>query len=321
MDREIEKESKREEVESLKRDSPNKTFLNRIPTQKRRINWLIWIIPFLSGIISLSIVLKYYSKEGLLIEVSFKNVNGFKPGKTAVKYRGVKVGVVEKITLDRENLNRFIVKVRIYPQYSYLIKQGSQFWKAMVQISPDRISNLDTLLKGSYIAILPPATSREKLERLPTQFYFKGMEHPPGEEGIKIGLISNRGELGKGAGIFYKGFLIGKIYGKRLLPSGKVHYTALIFKPFTYLLTKNIKFYRMSPVEFKASLQRVEIKIGSIRVLLSGGVGVYVGEGKGDKNRNYPLTKIGRIYDMPLNQSSWLPPPVFPFPFWFITIL
>jgi len=255
----------------------------------RGINWFNLLIPLIALGISIGMVVKYYQKKGLWVEVSFKDVRGITPHQTPVKYRGVEVGKVEEIKIDKDNLNLFILRLLIYPQYEYLVKKGTIFWKATLEISPDKISNLDTLLKGSYISLLPPTTKKSELVKLPTEFYFKGLEHPPGEKGYHFVLISQEGDLGKNAPIVYKGVQIGKLYSKTLYPDGTLHYKGLIFQPYNYLLYRNIKFYRIDPVKFKASIDSIQLKIPSLRLMLTGGVGLYVGDGGGFPKEKYPL--------------------------------
>jgi paraquat-inducible protein B len=257
--------------------------------ERRGINWVNWLIPLIALGISIGMVLKYYQKEGLWVEVSFRDVQGITPLQTPVKYKGVEVGKVEEVEIDKRDLNRFILRLLIYPQYEYLVKKGTLFWKATLEISPDKIANLDTILKGSYIALLPPTTDRQELEKLPTELYFIGLEHPPGEKGYHFTLISNSGDLGKEAPIVYKGVQVGKLYSKRLGKDGKLRYQGLIFEKYQYLLFKNLKFYRIDPVKFKASLDSIQLRVPSLRLLLTGGVGIYIGDGTGTPKEEYIL--------------------------------
>ncbi|MEO1941914.1 MAG: MlaD family protein, partial [Campylobacterales bacterium] len=257
--------------------------------ERRGINWVNWLIPLIALGISIGMVLKYYQKEGLWVEVSFRDVRGITPLQTPVKYKGVEVGKVEEVEIDKSDLNRFILKLLIYPQYEYLIKKGTLFWKATLEISPDKIANLDTILKGSYIAVLPPTTNRQELEKLPTELYFIGLEHPPGEKGYHFVLISGSGDLGKDAPIVYKGVQVGKLYSKKLGKDGKLRYQGLIFEKYQYLLFKNLKFYRIDPIKFKASLDSIQFRVPSLRLLLTGGVGIYIGDGDGVPKEEYIL--------------------------------
>ncbi len=88
---------------------------------------------------------------GKIIAFTAKDSNAIDKG-TQIKYKGVSVGEVSKITPNFSS-NNVYVQARIYPEYvDQIAVVGSHFWVVEPSISLAGAENLDTLL-GSYIQV------------------------------------------------------------------------------------------------------------------------------------------------------------------------
>ena len=136
----------------------------------RRIS-KVWVIPIIGLFLGLWLVNHTIEQKGELITVTFENAEGIVIDKTEVRCRNVRIGIVESIDLDPEDLT-VEVGLRIKPQHLGLIRKDSKLWVVRPRVSGASVSGLSTLLSGSYID-LDPGQSKEG------QSHFAGLESPP----------------------------------------------------------------------------------------------------------------------------------------------
>ncbi|MGL5800795.1 MAG: intermembrane transport protein PqiB, partial [Plesiomonas sp.] len=120
---------------------------------KRRVS-PFWILPFIAITIALSLVYYTLREQGEQITIHFSSASGIVPNRTPIRFQGLEVGMVRKVTLatDLKGVN---VTADIYSQASDTLHQDTQFWLVTPKASLAGISGLDALVSGNYINMLP----------------------------------------------------------------------------------------------------------------------------------------------------------------------
>jgi len=243
-----------------------------VTKRKKSIVILAWIAPIVAIMISVGMVYDYYTKAGNSITITFNNIDGLDLRQSHIQYNGLHIGDISSMTLDKKNINQFTVTANIYADYNYLVKEGSIFYKVSPQLSFDGASALSNVLKGNYIEIIPPTTDINKLNMLKKKFYFDGYDEKPKTNGIIFTITSNNGGFGVSSAILFKGLKIGEVINKKI-NKYTVNYKVLIYEKYKYLISSTTQFYQINPFELNASLESINIKIPSIKNMLSSSIG------------------------------------------------
>ncbi len=243
-----------------------------VTKRKKSIMILAWIAPIVAIMISVGMVYDYYTKEGNSITITFDNIDGLDIRQSHIQFNGLPIGDIESMTLDKQNINRFIVKANIYSEYNYLVKEGSLFYKVAPKLSIDGASALSNVLKGNYIEIIPPTKNVYKLKLIKNQFDFDGYNEKPKTQGVMFDITSSDGSFGVSSAILFKGLQIGEVIKKKI-DNYDIKYKVLIYEEYKYLISSTTKFYQISPFELNASLENINIKIPSIKNMLSSSIG------------------------------------------------
>ncbi|WP_457596051.1 MlaD family protein [Hydrogenimonas sp.] len=237
--------------------------------------WLVWIIPIVAIAMAGWLVYQHYLQKGVDIVVVFDSGKGLEAGKTPLVYQGIKIGTVTDINIESNDLYKVRATITVDPRAAkYVARKGSKFVKVEPRISITEVTGLETILKGVYIELYPPARSKEALLKLPEQYHFQGLDHYPPqryEPGLYLTLTADEGALSIGAPVLYKNFIVGKVIDKGL-EKGKLLYTIHIQKEYEELVKAQSRFWRLSGFELKASLAGVKVAFDSLAVLLAGGV-------------------------------------------------
>lgn len=259
-----------------------------VTKKKKSVIILAWIAPIVAIIISISMVYDHYTKSGNSIEIAFNNIDGLDVRQSHIQFNGLHIGDIHSIKIDDKNINQFIVKATIYSGYNYLIKEGSLFYKVEPQLSLNGVSDLSNVLKGNYIEIIPTTTNLEELKKLKNQFIFKGFDAKPLKNGIRFTLTSDSGDFDITSAILYKGLQIGEII-KKSIDKFSINYDVLIYEKYKYLISSNTQFYKINPLEFNASLENINIKIPSLKNMISSGIGFITPSEDENIKSTYPL--------------------------------
>lgn len=265
--------------------------------KSKKIVFIIWLLPFIALLISSWMLYKHFDKQGEEVSVSFNNAEGFVVGKTPLKYKGIKIGVITNIEVDENNINRFIVNIEVHKKALPLVaKEGTRFWKVEPKATITEISGLNTILSGVYIEAMPKVQKIEQIKNLKTQYSFEAVSEKPinyFNNGIFLTLKSQKGSLEVGAPILYKSFVVGKIVKKNLIKND-IFYTIFIENEYKDLVKHSSNFWNISGVDIKASLSGVKFKIDTLASLIAGGI-------EFDSNSLKPpledKTKVFDLYD------------------------
>jgi len=145
-------------------------------------------------------------------------------------------------------------------------------------------------LKGNYIEIIPPTKNVYKLKMIKDQFDFDGYNEKPKTSGVMFDITSSDGSFGVTSSILFKGLKIGEVIKKKI-DNYNIKYKVLIYEEYKYLISSSTKFYQINPFELNASLENINIKIPSIKNMLSSSIGFVTPSYDEDIKTSYVLHK------------------------------
>jgi paraquat-inducible protein B len=244
----------------------------------RRVS-VVWIVPVVALLLGAWLVYRHFAEQGPLVKVGFRTADGIVKGKTEVRCRSVRVGVVEGVKLT-EDLGAVQVFLRMEPEAEGLLREESRFWVVRPRVSGGAISGLGTIISGAYIE-LEPGTGPV----LGNDAAFEGLEEPPvtaaGVPGLRLTLLAERGDRADvGAPVLFRGNEVGRIDRSVFDPElRKTKLQAFIDQRYVSLVTENTRFWIDNVVEVETGAQGVKLKIPSLASLVAGGVTFGVPEG------------------------------------------
>lgn len=254
---------------------------------------IVWLIPIIALIVGGWLAYKTYSEQGPAIQIRFDSAAGLEAGKTKVKFKDVDVGEVVSIIVS-DDLKHVLVRARLVAGAEKYLTGGTRFWVARPRVSAGRVSGLETLLSGAYIAI-DPVTEGEPARD------FVGLDDPPlfsiAESGRQFVLRADSGgSLNAGSPIYYRAIQVGQVVGFELDADGKaVNIKVFVAAPHDRLVLTTTRFWNASGVDFKLTAEGVQVDTESLWSVLIGGIAFDNPEsleGVGtpaDENQYFPL--------------------------------
>jgi paraquat-inducible protein B len=209
--------------------------------------------------------------KGTLIEISVPQADGLKEG-TPIRYKGIDVGEVESVSLTND-LSGVLVKARIMQATDRIARAGSQFWVVRPQLGLLRTANLETLVSGQYLEVLPaskPGAAQTRFTALA-----EAPDSAAREEGLRITLSApRRGSIKPGVIISYREVPVGKVLSFELgKTADRVFIHALIEPRYAPLVHSGSRFWHTSGVGVDASLfNGVKVRTESLESLMEGGI-------------------------------------------------
>ncbi len=112
----------------------------------------IWILPIIAVLIGSWLVYKDFQESGVMISVQIKDASGLTAGKTEVMFKGLPVGTLKSFQVSPDLL--FITaEIEMVKQSREKLTSDTKFWVVRPELSVNRITGLDTLIKGSYFEV------------------------------------------------------------------------------------------------------------------------------------------------------------------------
>ena len=72
-------------------------------TRKKRLRIsIVWIIPLLAALVAIGIAIQRIRSEGPTITIVFKGAEGIEAGKTFIRYKDVRIGLVSAVELSED---------------------------------------------------------------------------------------------------------------------------------------------------------------------------------------------------------------------------
>ena len=265
-----------------------------IPELRAAQRWnIVWVVPVVALLLGTWLLYRNFATQGPRAGVRFDTADGIVAGKTEVRCRSVRVGVVKRVKLA-DDLKSVMTYLELDSDAENLLRSGTRFWVVRPRFSVTEFSGVDTLISGSYIELDPGPTSGSP------QVDFVGLESPSATShsvpGQRLVLTAEEtGSLSIGSPIYYRGFEVGRIDGRRLDRDGsKVTYDVFISEEYSQLVRENSRFWNTTGLDISAGSEGFKLRTPSLQAMLSGGVsfGVTAGDEPGkvaEDGRVFPL--------------------------------
>jgi paraquat-inducible protein B len=231
---------------------------------------IVWLLPIIALLVGGWLIYKTYSEKGPEIVISFRSATGLEEGKTQVKLKDVKVGEVKKVEFSRD-LSEVLVTISMARGATPYLTDKTRFWVVRPRVDAGKVTGLETLVSGAYIAIDPNDTGTAKRR-------FTGLEKPPVITGERKGTsyrlkASTAGSLSVGAPVYVRQIAVGEVTDYRLSDDHEyVELGIFVESPHDRYVKEGTRFWNASGVEMSLSASGVRIEMDSLVSLLTGGI-------------------------------------------------
>ena len=243
--------------------------IENIPSTRKSFTQLWWLT---IACVALAIGLGGWSwwTRGIQIHIQFREGHGLR-AENRLMHRGIEVGVVERVQLDK-GLGNVDVVVRLNESAGALACDGSNFWIERPIASVQGVRSLETILSGRYISVEPGPISGQR------KVHFQGLDQPPQPPvthgALEVILEANeRHGLQVSAPVIYRGLQVGRIQSVGLSADSRwVQVRAMIEEDYRTLVRENSRFWNRSGFRIDVRLSGVEIDAESLSTIAIGGV-------------------------------------------------
>ena len=243
------------------------------PGRKPRARWLpslVWVIPIVAAVAGLSLLVSTLASRGPEITVTFRTAEGLTPGKTAVRYKDVDIGLVKtaRLAADRSHV---IATIALTKDAKNFAVADTRFWVVRPRFAISGVSGLETLLSGAYIGV-DAGKSGE------TTHSFTGLENPPvittDASGRQFVLrAQDLGSLDIGSPVYYRRVRVGHVVAYQLEPNGRdITLRVFVDKPYDKLVSADTRFWHASGVDLKLDANGLKLSTQSLASVMLGGV-------------------------------------------------
>ncbi|MDQ6973222.1 MAG: MlaD family protein, partial [Mariprofundaceae bacterium] len=235
----------------------------------RRGPSIVWLIPMLTLVIGLWLVVKTVSDKGPEITITFRTAEGIEAGKTPIKYKDVKIGVVEALRFGK-GYDHVVLTARLEPEAEVFLHRDTRFWVVRPRLSLRGATGLGTLVSGNYLEIDPGHGS--------PQFHFIGLDDAPviksDADGLRVTLLSEKlGSVDIGSPVYYQGIQAGEVLGFELAnDQHSVFIHAFIKAPYDELIHGNSHFWNVSGVDLSVGADGFRLRTKSLQSIVFGGI-------------------------------------------------
>lgn len=243
------------------------------PGRKPRARWLpslVWVVPIVAAVVGLSLLVSTLASRGPEITVTFRTAEGLTPGKTAVRYKDVDIGLVKtaRLAADRSHV---IATIALAKDARNFAVADTRFWVVRPRFAMSGVSGLETLLSGAYIGV-DAGKSAE------TKHSFTGLENPPvittDATGRQFVLrAQDLGSLDIGSPVYYRRVRVGHVVAYQLEPNGRdISLRVFVNKPYDKLVSADTRFWHASGVDLKLDANGLKLSTQSLATVMLGGV-------------------------------------------------
>ncbi|WP_462163110.1 intermembrane transport protein PqiB [Pseudoalteromonas xiamenensis] len=248
-----------------------------IKQEKSKLSY-IWLLPLVALLVALWMLYQHHLRQGQTIFITMNDAEGIVAGKTEIKVKNVKIGLIDSLRLEIER-NTVVARARIETEYSDILKEDSKIWVVKPRIDESGISGMSTLLSGMYLEFLP-GKSENKAN------LFALSDGPAlisnDVDGRRYKLQSKGGEvLDVATGLFFRNYKIGQIETAEFdVETQSMEYGLFIYAPYDSLIADNTIFWLSSGLSVDLSVDGISVNTGSLSKLLKGGVSLDYPPGK-----------------------------------------
>ncbi len=236
----------------------------------------IWILPLVAILIGGWLVYKDYQESGIMITVRIKDASGLTAGKTRVMFKGLPVGVLKsfQVTPDLQSID---AQIEMIKEAREELTTDTKFWVVRPELSVNRITGLDTLVKGSYFEIQVGSNSEPSLS-------FTALDEAPPLSTRVPGLhLTLRAEesviLSPGSPVYFKKVEIGEVVTSTLQDDRSIETRIFIYPRFMKHISSKSLFYVSGGINLEANLPKISLNIDPIKSVIIGGISVITPEG------------------------------------------
>ncbi len=211
---------------------------------------LVWAIPLAALFIVAYLGLQAFANQGFDVTVTFSSAGGAHVGDTKVVYKGIEVGEVSRISLNKD-ARHVDLKLHLDRTLKPALGAGSKFWLIGASPSFTDFSSLKAAVSGLSIGLLPAPGG-------PAARHFIGLDRAPlidpSTPGRTFWLdIAQTAAVHPGAAVQYHGQDVGKVI--ELDPTGPKTFRAHIFiqAPYDAYLKAGSFFWTANPVQISLS--------------------------------------------------------------------
>ncbi|WP_313117793.1 PqiB family protein [Ectopseudomonas guguanensis] len=269
-----------------------------LPMAKTRpaSNWsAIWVLPLIALLIGGWLAWRAYSEAGIEIQVMFESGDGIQAGKTEVIYKGMPVGKVIALALDRSEARRGVIAtLEMNKEVEARLVTGTRFWLVKPSVTLAGVTGLETLVSGNYIAVSPG-------EGEPSREFTALPEAPPLADdvpGLHLTLKAERlGSLNRDSPVFYKQIQVGRVKSFALAENQNTVEVKIFIQPeYASLVRKHTRFWNASGISVDAGLSGVKVRTESLASIVAGGIAFATPEHRTDSPATDPSIPF-RLYE------------------------
>lgn len=234
---------------------------------------IIWILPIIALGLALTLVYDYYTQKGVYIELVLPDASGIIEHKTIVKFRGMQVGKVRKLTLMKE-AQLVSAAVEMDKDTAQYLTDEASFWLVKPKVTMNGISGLDTLVTGAYIKF----ESHKAGDAANYHRNYVALQTQPSpvipENASTYTLKAKAAEgINPGSLIYHRKLEVGKVHDVQLSDDQQsIDITIIIAPKYRELIKENSRFWSVSGIRANASLSGISIETEGLAAMLVGGV-------------------------------------------------
>lgn len=230
----------------------------------------IWILPAIA-IFFVGWLIVRYGFGGGDITVRFAEARGL-DRYSPVRFRGAKVGTVQKITIDKD-LGEVVVRISMDSSMDHALRKGTRFWIVEPGLEG---GGLGGLLSGTYVGIAPGEGDETR--------EFAGQEYAPilsaPEAGNTYILEAHGlGSIAIGSPVQFQGMRVGRILGAEYdVKRGVTSIHAFVVSRFAEQVRQSTRFWRGGGLNLSLSGGGLSMGDTSLSSLLTAPVSFYTPE-------------------------------------------
>lgn len=211
---------------------------------------LVWAVPIAALMIVAYLALRAVADPGVNAVIVFKNAAGAVAGDTKVIYRGLQVGHVTRVVLDKDGRS-VDVTVRLAGRVRPALNTSTEFWIEGANFSLTDLSAIKAAVSGVTIGMAAGTTGT------PTR-HFVGLDVRPSvlpdEKGTAFWLqTDNMGAVRAGSNVTYRGMTVGKIAEVEVNGPQVLRAEAFVDAPYDQLVHPHSLFWSISPLKISVS--------------------------------------------------------------------
>ncbi len=231
----------------------------------------IWVVPAVAIFFVGWLVVRYGFFGGGDVTVRFAEARGL-DRYSPVRFRGAKVGTVQKITIDKE-LKEVLVRISMDASMNHALRKGTRFWIVEPGLEG---GGLGGILSGTYVGVAP-GEGEETRE-------FVGQEYPPvlaAPEPGKTFILeaTGAGSISVGSPVLYQGMRVGRVLGSEHDQArGVTSVHVFVVNRFAGQVRQSTRFWRAGGLSISLTGGGISMGDSSLSGLLNAPVAFYTPE-------------------------------------------